>query len=181
MPRSEPAPPISSTTRGHRAFIVGKRGDDFGFTCLDLEFAARPEDADFLLMLGTNVPEWSLEDYRAFLRPAAQKKIQALCCNPDLAMLTPSGVHPAPGAIARIYEELGGKVTFIGKPERAIYDYAIAAAGCPARERTLALGDSIAHDVAGARRAGICVGLVLSGLSSDLSEREAGRFCRDGR
>src|SRR5262249_38124304 len=144
---------------------------------LDLDFVGAPADADFLLILGTNVPEWSLGDYRELLRPAAQRQIPALCCNPDLDMLTPSGIHPAPGAIAGLYERLGGAVTFIGKPERAIYDFAVTAAGYPVRERTLALGDSIAHDVAGARGAGICVGLVLTGLSHRLSEREIARQC----
>jgi HAD superfamily hydrolase (TIGR01459 family) len=166
-------------SRGSRAFIIGKRGDDYGFGGLDLDFVASPEDSDFLLILGTNVPEWSLGDYRELLRTAVHSDIPALCCNPDIDMLTPSGIHPAPGAIARLYGELGGKVTFIGKPKRAIYDYAMSSAGCPPRDRTVAVGDSIAHDVAGARAAGISVGLVLTGLSGGLSDHDIARQCEE--
>ena len=163
--------------RGRKACIIGRRGDDYGFDGLDLEFVARPEDAEFILILGTNVPQWRIEDYPRFLAAASQKAIPALCCNPDLQMLTASGVHPAPGAIARIYENKGGKVTYIGKPEKAIYDSAIQAAGFPKRSRTLAIGDSISHDVVGARGAGIAVALVLTGLSHGLTNAAIGRQC----
>ena len=47
--------------------------------------------------------------------------LPALCCNPDKLMLTPQGLMPAPGAIAALYEELGGTVSWIGKPYPAIY------------------------------------------------------------
>jgi HAD superfamily hydrolase (TIGR01459 family) len=154
--------------RGRKAFIVGRRGDDYGFDGLDLTLASSPDAADFLLILGSNAPEWGIPAYRNFLRGAAQKNTPALCCNPDLEMLTPTGTQPAPGAIARAYEQMGGNVTYIGKPERRIYDYAIKLAGQPDRSRVLAIGDSIPHDVSGARGAGISVALVLTGLSANL-------------
>jgi HAD superfamily hydrolase (TIGR01459 family) len=164
-------------TSGNKAFIIGRDGDHYGFDDLHLDFVALPEQADFLLILGTNVPEWSIDDYRTLLEPAAQRRIPALCCNPDRHMLTTSGVHSAPGAIADVYEQLGGEVTRIGKPERAIYDYALAVLGNPARDRSLTLGDSISHDIVGACRAHIAAGLVLTGLSSDLSDAEIVEQC----
>jgi HAD superfamily hydrolase (TIGR01459 family) len=162
---------------GRKAFLIGKRGDDYGFDDLHLEFVSQPEEANFLFVLGTNVPEWSIEDYRVLLAPAARRKIPLLCCNPDRQMLTSSGIHWAPGAIAEVYEQLGGEVTYIGKPARAIFDHAVAVAGNPARERTLVLGDSISHDVVGARRAHISAGLVLTGLSCGFSEAELREQC----
>ena len=68
-------------------------------------------------------------------------------------------------------------MTYIGKPEKAIYDFAIQAAGFPERSRTLAIGDSISHDVVGARGAGIAVALVLTGLSHGLTNAAIGRHC----
>jgi HAD superfamily hydrolase (TIGR01459 family) len=167
--------------RGRKAFILGKLGDDYGFDGLDLEFVSTPDLADFLLILGTNVPEWQIEDYHDFLSAAAKGRVPALCCNPDLEMLTPSGVLPAPGALARIYEGLGGRVTYIGKPERLIYDYAIRVAGEPERARTLAIGDSISHDIVGARGAGTAVALVLTGLSLGLTDVEIASRCETAR
>jgi len=158
--------------RGHKAFIVSRRGDDYEFDGLGLQFSSRPDDADFLLILGSNAPEWSIPDYRGFLKGAAEKHIPALCCNPDLQMLTATGIQPAPGAIAEAYELMGGSVTYIGKPERLIYDYAIKLAGLPGRARVLAIGDSISHDVVGAHGAGIASALALTGLSENLPDEE---------
>ena len=58
------------------------------------------------------------------------------------------------GEIARTYEALGGSVSWIGKPFRAIYDAALAALDHPAPERTLCIGDSLAHDIAGGQGVG---------------------------
>jgi HAD superfamily hydrolase (TIGR01459 family) len=162
--------------RGRRSFLIGKRGDDYGFD--HIEFASIPSDAEFLLIVGIDTPETSLADYRRMLSAAAERKIPALCCNPDLERLTSRGVESAPGAIAQIYEELGGKVTYVGKPHPAIYDHAIAAARCPPRSRVLAIGDSISHDVVGARDAGVAAALVLTGLSHDLDDDTIARQCQ---
>jgi HAD superfamily hydrolase (TIGR01459 family) len=145
-------------TAARRAFIIGRTGDDYGFDYFEL--VARPEDADVILILGTNVPETSLEDYGRLLNGITAP---AICCNPDKLMLTASGLQPAPGAIAALYEAQGGKVRWIGKPYREIYDYALNAIGRP--KRTLCIGDSAEHDVAGGRGAGLATLLVRTGVS----------------
>ena len=48
-------------------------------------------------------------------------------------MLTRAGLQPAPGAIASLYEEMGGKVEWIGKPYPEIYRAALALIGNPAQ------------------------------------------------
>ena len=63
----------------------------------------------------------SLADYRAALAPAARRRTPCLCTNPDKVMLTASGNAPGAGRIAEIYEELGGAVTWVGKPFPEIY------------------------------------------------------------
>lgn len=103
-----------------RAFIVGKEGDDYGFDFFEL--VARPQEADVILFLGSDAPRISLEAYGRLLKGVTAP---AICCNPDKWMITPSGLHPAPGAIAALYEKQGGKVRWIGKPYRDIYDHAL--------------------------------------------------------
>jgi len=143
------------------AYIIGKDGEDYGFDGIPL--VGDPKDAEIILILGSNAPQTTLEDYR---RQLAGLTIPALCCNPDQLMLTPYGLQPAPGAIASLYEELGGKVTWIGKPYRAIYDYALSLIGNP--QRVLCIGDSPEHDVAGGHNAGLEVLLVTTGVSAGL-------------
>ncbi len=148
-----------------RAFIIGKDGDNYGFD--QFELVARPRDADVILILGSNAPGTSLEDYARLL---AGVSVPAVCCNPDKLMLTPSGLQPAPGAIAALYEAQGGKVRWIGKPYRDIYDHALKVIGRP--KRVLCIGDSAEHDVGGGRGAGLTTLLVKTGVSQGLTRFE---------
>ena len=142
-----------------RAFLIGKDGEDYGFDGID--FVADPNDAEIILILGSNAPKTSLDDYRRMLEGIT---LPALCCNPDKLMLTPQGLMPAPGAIAALYEEMGGHVTWIGKPYPGIYQKAAALIGNP--KPILCIGDSAEHDVAGGRAAGFSTLLVLQGVSA---------------
>jgi HAD superfamily hydrolase (TIGR01459 family) len=141
-----------------RAFIVGKEGEDYGFD--HFELVQRPQDADVILILGSNAPATSLDDYAEMLKGLT---IPAICCNPDRLLITSTGLWPAPGAIAALYEKHGGEVRWIGKPYRLIYDYALKIIGRP--KRVLCVGDSAEHDVAGGRAAGLSTLLVKAGVS----------------
>lgn len=142
-----------------RAFLIGKDGEDYGFD--GITFVSDPTDAEIILILGSNAPKTALADYRKLLSGLT---LPAICCNPDKLMLTPHGLMPAPGAIAALYEELGGTVTWIGKPYRQIYAEAARLIGNPGP--ILCIGDSAEHDVAGGRNAGFETLLVLQGVSA---------------
>jgi HAD superfamily hydrolase (TIGR01459 family) len=142
-----------------RAYLIGKDGEDYGFD--GITFVDNPRDAEVILILGSNAPVTSLDQYRERL---AGLTLPAICCNPDKLMLSPNGLLPAPGAIAALYEELGGKVTWIGKPYPAIYRHAAAIVGNP--QRILCIGDSAEHDVAGGRGAGFATLLIMTGVSA---------------
>lgn len=146
-------------------YIIGKEGDDYGYDGIPL--VDDPRRADVILILGSNAPQTTLADYRRLL---SGLKVPAICCNPDKLMLTPQGLQPAPGAIARLYEELGGHVTWIGKPYRAIYDHALKLIGN--LKRVLCIGDSAEHDVAGGHNAGLEVLLIRTGISAGLDRFE---------
>ena len=147
-----------SSLTATRAFLIGKDGEDYGFD--GISFVSNPKDAEIILILGSNAPKTSLDDYRKLLQGLT---LPAICCNPDRLMLTPEGLMPAPGAIAALYEEMGGRVTWIGKPYLAIYREATRLIGNP--KRVLCIGDSAEHDVAGGRNAGLETLLVLQGVS----------------
>ncbi len=154
--------------RGARAFLVGRRGDDYGLDGLDLEFTDDPAKADMVLILGCDVPRVSLAHYRRLLTPAARAGVPALCSNPDKLMLSAKGLQPAPGALADIYQELGGKVRYLGKPYADIYRYALSQASGIPKPRVLAIGDSVEHDIAGAIRIGVPSLLIRGGILAEL-------------
>jgi HAD superfamily hydrolase (TIGR01459 family) len=145
-----------------RAFLIGKQGVDYGFD--SVQFVDHPDDAEVMLILGSNAPTTSLHDYRYMF---ASLSLPAICCNPDKLMMTSQGLQPAPGAIANVYEEMGGKVSWIGKPYAGIYEFALARLGQP--KRVLCIGDSAEHDVAGGRGAGLSTLLVKQGVSAGMN------------
>jgi HAD superfamily hydrolase (TIGR01459 family) len=161
---------------GRRAYIVGRHLDDYHFDDLGLEFVERPDLADFILILGSDAPRTSLDNYEALLSKAAERGVPALCANPDIWMLSASGLQAAPGAIAEFYRQLGGPVRYIGKPYSDIYELALASSSASTKTRVVAVGDSVEHDVRGAKNFGISSILVRGGVSAELTEKELAQF-----
>ncbi len=146
-----------------KAYLIGKDGVDYAFD--PVEFVRTPDEAEVMLILGSNTPKTSLDDYRRLFTGLT---LPAVCCNPDKLMITRFGLQPAPGAIADVYEKMGGTVRWIGKPYAAIYEHALKLVGSP--KRVLCIGDSAEHDVAGGRGAGLGTLLVQQGVSEGVLE-----------
>lgn len=160
---------------GGRACVIGRDGDDYGLDDLGLTRVADPGAADFLVIAGSNCPATSLDQYSNRLALAAARHVPALCANPDGQMMTPDGLQPAPGAIARLYEGLGGRVTYVGKPYPAIYAQALKAAGSWVK-RVLCVGDSLDHDVLGGAEAGFATALVRRGVLEGVDDANLARM-----
>lgn len=156
--------------------------------------AARPvalEYADFILCTGLFDDETEqAEDYRPTLEAALKRKLKLYCANPDLVVERGADMLPCAGAIALLYEQMGGEAIYVGKPHPLVYGEACKAleqvAGrAMARERVLCIGDALRTDVAGGIRAGHDVLMVLAGihaheiaLTSDSYDRAAmSRLC----
>jgi HAD superfamily hydrolase (TIGR01459 family) len=171
----------ASFSTGRRIFVVGHADDDYGFERLGLDLVAAPERADAIIIAGSDAPRVSLAQYREMLAPPASRGVPALCGNPDMTMLRDGGLHPAPGAIAAVYRELGGLVTHVGKPHAAIYEAALSLVPGIDTSRCIVFGDSIEHDVSGGKRAGLATALVRTGILADVAEEELPRlFDRHG-
>jgi HAD superfamily hydrolase (TIGR01459 family) len=100
------------------------------------------------------------DDYRALLGGIAARRLPMICANPDIVVERGSEVVYCAGALAGLYEKLGGSVVYAGKPHLPVYDRVgeviAAIKGKPVpRERMLAIGDGIRTDIEGAARAGI--------------------------
>lgn len=133
---------------------------------VDLNFVA-PQEADLLLCMGLddNAND-DPEDYRARLKVGVDKGLTMICANPDIKVRVGDQLIWCAGALAAIYEEMGGAVIYPGKPHAAIYDLAVqrlkADGGAP--KRILCIGDSPATDIRGARLQGYDSLYVGSGL-----------------
>lgn len=129
------------------------------------------DQADGILCTGpfdefTETPE----DYRARFLLAKTRGLPMLCANPDLAVDVGTTRIPCAGALAQLYEQMGGTVLSFGKPHPPIYDLArsqLAARGLTVdTDAILAIGDGILTDIAGARSEGIDALFLTGGLEA---------------
>jgi HAD superfamily hydrolase (TIGR01459 family) len=125
--------------------IVGQDFTDLACTGLD----GRSDDPD---------------DYRDRLEALAAEGVTMHCLNPDRVVIHMGNLEACAGALADIYEEMGGAVTWYGKPHRPIYDHARSLAGDPPLEAMLAVGDGLQTDILGAARFGIDAVYVSHGI-----------------
>jgi HAD superfamily hydrolase (TIGR01459 family) len=163
--------------RGADVCVIGRPGDTYAFSSADFRLVDRPQDAAFLVFAGSDAPRTSLDQYRQELTRSAKENVPAICINPDITMIRDGELVPAPGAIAKVYENLGGKVEYIGKPYPAIFDHAVATAAVGPGARVVMIGDSPEHDVVGAKAMGLSTLLVQTGIHRHLPEQQLLRFC----
>ncbi len=118
----------------------------------------RVGDADAEIVLVTGLFDDTVEtpeDYRARLAVLAERRLPLVCANPDIVVERGHQRVWCAGALARLYEELGGDITLVGKPWGPVYDETrlriSEICGKPFDQvRTLAIGDGLATDVRGA-------------------------------
>lgn len=130
------------------------------------------DEADFVLLTGVDDAR-PMADYERMIDTGVRRGIPLVCANPDLARITPAGLKSGAGAIAAHYAERGGVVHYVGKPHRAIYAYCLALAAEQVGGRTIAVGDSLHHDIAGGAAAGIDTLLVMNGVHAEVLPNDA--------
>jgi HAD superfamily hydrolase (TIGR01459 family) len=157
---------------GARCFVISTGGDDEFASALGIVPTIHSGEAKLVIIAGSQADKVSLDDYRAILAPAARRGTPCMCVNPDKLMLTAAGVAPGAGRIAEIYQELGGDVTWIGKPFSEIYHSAANLSGVEDRRDILCVGDSLEHDIVGAHMFGAFAALVRTGLLTGVSDKE---------
>jgi HAD superfamily hydrolase (TIGR01459 family) len=124
------------------------------------------EDETFTDLACTGVTERrpDPEDYRAGLERWVGRGVVFHCLNPDRVVVRGGQMEACAGAIADIYEELGGSVIWYGKPYRPIYAHALDRAGQPPTDAVLAIGDGLRTDMLGAARMAFSAVFVSGGI-----------------
>jgi len=165
------------------------------------------KDADFLLNVGFGSEEQSTEDWMPLLRGAKGFLLPMVCLNPDLEVVKQTGEHfPCAGVIAHAYVQLGGEVTWFGKPFGSVYERCMEFlfpppsggrlggghsgemssnnAPTPAlplwgreKKRVLAIGDSLETDIPGAQNFGIDSALITGGILKKYPVPEIEMMC----
>jgi HAD superfamily hydrolase (TIGR01459 family) len=159
-------------TLGRRVLLVNPAEDAPMVEGLALEPVDTVARADFILLasLPDGMPPAALQP---LLDGAAARGLALVCANPDRERLTPRGVEPSSGSVAARYEQMGGRVVWVGKPHPLIYDACRERLAALGVTRICAVGDSLEHDVLGGSRAGFDTCFIAGGL-------HAGDFARAG-
>ncbi len=124
--------------------------------------------SDYCEIACTGLDEWHDDpgDYHDQLAKLAAADVLMHCLNPDRIVIHRGRRDPCAGALADVYETLGGRVCWYGKPHALIYDHALKLAGHPPRSAVLAIGDGLVTDMLGAARYGIDAVFVSDGINA---------------
>ena len=72
-----------------------------------------------------------MAEFEAMLQDCARHRLPMICANPDLEVIRGGVRVLCAGALAVRYQELGGDVRSLGKPDPAIYQPVLQSLGLP--------------------------------------------------
>ena len=132
---------------------------------LPLTKVAEPAEANFVLNTGPDDHRnpTDMAEFEDVLQDCAAHRLPMICANPDLQVIRGGVRVLCAGSLALRYQELGGDVRSLGKPDPAIYQPVLQSLGLPVG-RVLAVGDALHTDIAGAAGVDIAACWVLSGI-----------------
>lgn len=159
---------LLARTPGHVFHLGPER--DLGLVEDTVAKFAGIEEADTVLCTGllddaTETPQ----NYLALLQAMRARGVGMICANPDKVVRRGDTLLPCAGALADLYESMGGETIMAGKPYAPIYDTAIERAStiagrAIARNEVLAIGDGLSTDAEGARRNDLDLLFIVDGI-----------------
>lgn len=164
---------------GAKVLVIALNDDTSSIAGLPLSVTQDSDEAELIIMISCHGGDIPLEAYQSILEGPARRGVLCLCTNPDMIKLTSKGTTFSTGRIAKLYEELGGKVEWIGKPYPLIYNKAFEILGKPDPTKILCIGDSPAHDIKGGQAAGFATALVRTGIHAEMSDAKIAVECSE--
>ena len=150
-------------------WAIGPERDAILYDGLGLDFGT-PDTASFISVTGPYDDENDEPgDYRDRFVSCVTRGVPLICANPDIVVQRGDKLIYCGGALAQLYESLGGQVIMAGKPYAPIYEMALAAAAehlgrSPDSRRVLCVGDGLPTDIRGANARGLDVLFVANGI-----------------
>lgn len=168
---------------GRRVYFIGEPRDEIFFEPLGVvadpvEIERVPLDrAEGIVCTGPFDTSADPDELRPVLLEAKTRGLPLLSANPDIVVDRGDRREWCGGAVARLYERMGGTSLSFGKPHAPVYDLARRRLAEVAREvdgeRILAIGDGAETDIRGAMGEGIDSLFVSGGLARLDTKTEA--------
>ncbi|MDG4648306.1 TIGR01459 family HAD-type hydrolase [Roseibacterium sp. SDUM158017] len=160
---------------GHKVWHIGEAHDAPFFEPVKLLENPAPiekvelEEAEGIVCTGPFDPHADPAEMRPRFLLAKTMGLKLLCANPDIVVDRGDSREWCAGALAELYEEMGGESLYFGKPHPPIYDLArrrLEQIGRSVPEdRILAVGDGILTDVKGGMGENIDTLFITGGLA----------------
>jgi HAD superfamily hydrolase (TIGR01459 family) len=160
---------------GHKVYFIGRPHELSFFEpphILEdpIEITRVPlDEAEGIVCCGPFDPHTDPSVYRADFLLAKQNGLKLLCANPDIVVDRGEVREWCAGALARLYDEMGGESLYFGKPHAPIYDLArrrLAQIRTVDDARILCIGDGIHTDIQGGISEGLDTLYVTGGLAA---------------
>ena len=125
------------------------------------------EEADYLLCTGLfDEHDKELSYYKILLKKEIKKIM--VCTNPDLIVDRGEKREFCAGSVAKVFEELGGKVEYFGKPFPKVYNQAANIKN----KKVLCIGDNLKTDILGANKQNFDSLLITNGIHREEIKNE---------
>ena len=152
---------------------LGPKIDEELFRGCNIELVSSLHEAEAVFNSGLrdNTQE-KADAYRYQLKEFFSQKIPMICVNPDRHVHIGQELRDCAGALAEIFQDMGGSVDWIGKPFKDIYVQAEAALGRITKRKIepshiLAIGDAVHTDILGGKNMGYQTLFVMNGIHKE--------------
>ncbi|MGJ8529531.1 TIGR01459 family HAD-type hydrolase [Maritalea sp.] len=148
---------LIATYQGKTIYRLGPQSDDGLFDGIDVKFGPL-DQADAIVCSDLEYGR-TPEDYTSEIQDWKTRSLPFICANPDKFVEIGDQLIYCGGALADLYEEVGGDVIMAGKPFPPIYEKAAQLAlqtrGIDLKDqKVIAIGDSARTDATGAAKIG---------------------------
>ena len=134
---------IKNFEYGKLFFHLGPERDSKIYQGLE-NYKTKLEKCDYILCTGLYDNQMEkLDFYEKLLKNSLNKNM--ICTNPDLIVDRGNMQEYCAGTIAKLFESMGGKVIYFGKPYKEIYNSILKE-----KDKALIIGDNLRTDIKGA-------------------------------
>ena len=150
---------LNSNWKNSKFFHIGSTRDFNLFKLFEKNKVNNINEAELLLCTGLfDDYDEDLNFYKSLLKNEIDKKM--ICTNPDLVVDRGEKREFCAGSVAKVFEEIGGKVNYFGKPYPLVYNQAADVKG----KKVLCIGDNLNTDIRGANLQNFSSLLILNGI-----------------
>ena len=150
---------LNSNWKNSKFFHIGSTRDFNLFKLFEKNKVNNINEAELLLCTGLfDDYDENLNFYKSLLKNEIDKKM--ICTNPDLVVDRGEKREFCAGSVAKVFEEIGGKVNYFGKPYPLVYNQAADVKD----KKVLCIGDNLNTDIRGANLQNFSSLLILNGI-----------------